>query len=76
MDLLIINELRMRFMGRPPLTKKSSRIAPLNLIEMNSSVFGRSVAALPFGASYSLGLPAGEIGSGRRHAYCLVTLRE
>jgi hypothetical protein len=33
----------------------------------------RSVAAFPFGASWDPGLPAGEIGSGSRHAYYLVT---
>ena len=52
---------------------KISRIEPLNLIEHRSSVVGRSVAALPFGAFGFSGLPAGEVGSGRRHAYCLVT---
>jgi hypothetical protein len=55
--------------------KKISRIEPLNLIENRASVVGRSVAALPFGAFRSSGLPAGEIGSGRRHTYCLVTPR-
>jgi hypothetical protein len=52
---------------------KHSRIEPLNLIEQGVSVVGRSVAALPFGAFRFSGLPAGEIGSGRRHTYCLVT---
>src|SRR5580765_293898 len=50
-----------------------SRIEPLNLIELGASVIGRSVAAVPFGASWCSRLPAGEIGSGRRHVYCLVT---
>jgi hypothetical protein len=53
--------------------QNNSRIEPLNLIEKGASVVGRSVAALPFGAFRFSGLPAGEIGSGRRHTYCLVT---
>jgi hypothetical protein len=52
---------------------KISRIEPLNLISNSSSVVGRSVTAFSFGAFPCLGLPAGEIGSARRHAYCLVT---
>src|ERR1051325_4960966 len=53
--------------------KEISRFEPLNLIESHWSVVRRSVAALPFGASRSSGLPAGEIGSGRRHTFCLAT---
>jgi len=62
----------------PPLNgeripRKISRFEPLNLIERSALAVGRSVAALPFGASRSRRLPAGEIGSGRRHTHCLVT---
>jgi len=53
----------------------NSCFEPLNLIYPLSSVVARSVAALPFGASRIARLPAGEIGSGRLHVHCLVTLR-
>ena len=55
------------------LLNKISRFEPLNLIGSAASVVGRSVAAFSSGASWFSGLPAGEIGSGRRHAHCLVT---
>jgi len=60
------------FGERIPL-KKVSRFEPLNLVELLWSAAGCSVAALPFGASWFAGLPAGEIGSSCRHAFCLVT---
>jgi len=59
--------------GERFLPNKILRFEPLNLIGSRASGVGRSVTALPFSASWILGLPAGEIGSGRRHAHCLVT---
>ena len=55
------------------LRSKTSRCEPLNLAGWPPSVVGRSVAAFPFGAFWFSGLPAGETGSGRRLAHCLVT---
>ena len=52
---------------------ESSRIEPLNLIGLAMSVRRRSVTAFSSGASGLSRLPAGETGSGRRHADCLVT---
>src|SRR5437870_687365 len=58
---------------RQRIPRNNSRIEPLNLIGLRSSVVGCSVAELSFGAFRSSGLPVAENGSGRRHTYCLVT---
>jgi len=55
------------------LPNKISRFEPLNLVGLPASVVGCNVAASSSGASWFPGLPAGETGSGRRHAHCLVT---
>jgi hypothetical protein len=60
------------YMERIPPTG-GSRFEPMNLVGSSRSDVGCSVAALPSGASRGSRVPAGEIGSGRRHAFCLVT---
>jgi hypothetical protein len=59
--------------GRDFPETKFSRIEPMNLLGWPTSVVGAVWPRFPLVRLGFPELPAGEIGSGRRQAYCLVT---